>query len=493
LSVPDNTVAGLVERDSFSSGQVWATAMFQGWRFKLREAEEAADQGQLDEAFRMLTEGDLRQYLPGNRLSVTVAGRLAQRARRRVIQGDFAPGWRDWRNARTLAGDIEPVLEAKQEIVELGLGEAQSQLEHGHPSHAVRLLEDMERHQLDDEPLRRLKEVAQRLEAARQLGKRGHFAQAESQVRRALAIRPQLADLNRVAAEYRARVEPFRQISQAMHGALARQQWTEAVRLADQALDMAPESSLAHNARRRAWDRVGNPLNDSWAAQVTTPGNGAAKRLGGIDTEIQLAPGVIMTPRKQETRFLLWIDGVGGYLVCLGDDVLVGQSHPHHQLDVPIQADLSRRHAMISRQGDGYVIEPFHSTHVNHRAIRDRTLLTDGDEIQLGPNVRCRFRQPHALSASARLDFLSHHRTQPKSDAVLLMAESCVLGNKRRNHVTCPHWDGDVVLYRRDGELYCRAMGAIEIDGHVCEGGGRLGLNSHVSGSDFSLSLEELS
>ena len=80
--------------------------MFQGWRFKLREAEEATDQGQLDEACQLLVQSDLRQYLPGKRLSTRVASELAQRARRRVIQGDLSAGWRDLQAAQSLAGDI---------------------------------------------------------------------------------------------------------------------------------------------------------------------------------------------------------------------------------------------------------------------------------------------------------------------------------------------------------------------------------------------------
>jgi hypothetical protein len=58
--------------------------------------------------------------------------------------------------------------------------------------------------------------------------------------------------------------------------------------------------------------------------------------------------------------------------------------------------------------------------------------------------------------------------------------------------VVCPDWRSDVVLYRRDGALFCRAMESIEIDGQLCDGRGQLGLNSHVTGGDFSLSLEEL-
>jgi len=72
------------------------------------------------------------------------------------------------------------------------------------------------------------------------------------------------------------------------------------------------------------------------------------------------------------------------------------------------------------------------------------------------------------------------------------MAESCVLGPKWQNHVVCRDWAGDVVLYRQDEDLFCRAMESIEIDGQLCDGRGRLGGNSHVVGTDFSLSVEEL-
>ncbi len=338
--------------------------MFQGWRLRLREAEEAADQGQLEEACQLLLQSDLRQYLPGKRLSARVAGELAERGRRRVIQGNLSAGWQDLQAARSLAGDISAVLAAREEIVALTLSEAESQVENGDPARAIALLEALERMLVQDEPLRWLKEVARRLESAR------------------LALRGR--------------------------------------------------------------------------------------------------------------RFLLWVDGVGGYLVCLGNEVILGQACPGCRVEIPIQADLSRRHATIVRQGDGYVIEPWQATRINGQTIHGMTLLSDQDEIALGQTVRLCFRQPHALSASARLDFVSHHRTAPSADGVLLMAESCVLGPKWQNHVVCRDWQGDVVLYRRDGDLCCRAMEAIEIDGRLCDGRGQLHQNSHVTGSDFSMSLEEL-
>ena len=42
--------------------------MFQPWRIKLREVEEAIKSGRLDDASRLLLDGDLRQYYPAQKL-----------------------------------------------------------------------------------------------------------------------------------------------------------------------------------------------------------------------------------------------------------------------------------------------------------------------------------------------------------------------------------------------------------------------------------------
>jgi hypothetical protein len=467
--------------------------MFQSWRFKLREAEEAVEHGQLDEACRLLLQSDLRQYLPGKRLSMRIASDLSQRARQRVIQGDLAAGWRDLQSAQSVAGDIHAVLAARQDIVSLALGEAESTVENGDPARAITLLESLERRGVQDEPVRWMKEVARRLEAAHHLALAGKFAEAETQALAADSIRPKLEYVLRLVNEYHGRIEPFRNLSEALHRASAEERWSDVVTLADQVLELAPECRLAQGLRRKAWEKVGALASGTTAVSPGRRKQAVADRPQAAAVEPEAATGVTMADAVEDRRFLLWIDGVGGYLVCLGETVTLGQSSPEWTVDVPIQADLSRRHARIARRGDGYVIEPLQLSRVNGQVLRGQMLLSDGDEIQLGQAVRFRFRQPHALSASARLDFLSHHRTQPKADGVLLMAESCVLGPKWQNHVVCRDWEGDVVLYRRDGELYCRAMNPIEIDGQTCDGRGRLQRNAHVSGNDFSLSLEELS
>lgn len=465
--------------------------MFQGWRFQLREAEEAAEQGQFDEACRLLVQGELRQYLPGKRLTARVAELLALRGRRRVVQGDLAAGWRDLQNARALAGDTEAVLSAREDMVALALGEAEHHLEQGDTARAIELVENLERWEVRDEPVRRLKDAARRLASAHHLARHGNFAAAESQARTVARLFPRCDFALARAEEYRRQIEPFRRCVESLHQAVAGKCWTDATRLADEALAMAPESGLARTVQRRAWSEVQMRMSDTPGEAAPGPDHAVQDRVAVRDESP--ADGVALVQPAVGPRFLLWIDGVGGYLVCLAADVVVGRAGPDNHIDIPIQADLSRRHARIHRQGDSYVIEPLQATRVNGQVVRGRTLLSDGDEIELAETVRLRFRQPHALSASARLDFVSRHRTQPTADGILLMAESCVLGPKWQNHICCRDWKSDVVLYRRDGGLYCRALELLEIDGHVCDGRGQLGHNSHISGSDFSMSLEELS
>ena len=158
---------------------------------------------------------------------------------------------------------------------------------------------------------------------------------------------------------------------------------------------------------------------------------------------------------------------------------------------MPIQADISRRHVKIRREGEGYVLEPLApKVTLDGKPLTGPALLSDGDEIVLNDAVRLRFRKPHVLSASARLEVLSRPPHAAVRRRRALMAESCVLGPKWQNHVVCRDWGGDVVLYRQDDRIFCRAMESIEIDGKLHDGRGPVRPGSQVLGPDFSMTLE---
>ncbi len=191
-------------------------------------------------------------------------------------------------------------------------------------------------------------------------------------------------------------------------------------------------------------------------------------------------------------RFMLWIDSVGGYWVCRGDEITIGQPNHPEAADVPILGDIARRHVQLRRDGENILIEALAETLVDGRPVRGCTWLRDGSRIQLGASVCLLFRRPHALSGTVRLEFLSRHRTQPSSDGVLWMADTCILGPRPNSHVVCRNWTREVVLYRDAEHTYCRALGPLEIDGVDRVGHGTLTGHSRVVGDGFSFNLEAI-
>lgn len=477
--------------------------MFQPWRLKLREAEEALRKGRLDEAGRLLRTDGLDEFLPARRLLAKVADQMAQRARRRVAGGQSMAGWRDLETAGMLGADSQAVAEVRKLLVDRRLAEAQAYLAAGEPAAAVARLDDMARHGVAGRELRLLEEAASKLQTAQRLCRQGRFAEAELELAAAAALAPQVKTLDETRKACRVKAGEGRRLAGELYKALAAQDWTGALAAAEALLELCPEHEAARDARRRAWAAVGMgpggpgaprlgrsaprdrsqpPLEPLAAHMNDKPPRHAAKN-GRAEAE---SP----EPAQAGPRFLLWVDGVGGYLVCEADEVTLGQPVPHSQVDVPILADISRRHARIRRDGESYLIEPLRPVRLDGRAIEGVTSLVDGALIELGHGARLRFRRPHPLSATARLEFVSHHRTQPPVDAVILLAESCVLGPGADSHVSCPEWSGDVVLYRQGDALFCRAPGRFQIDGVAVAARGPITRRSQIVGQDFSISVE---
>ena len=198
-----------------------------------------------------------------------------------------------------------------------------------------------------------------------------------------------------------------------------------------------------------------------------------------------------MNDPSRSGRFVIWVDAVGGFLVCVGDEVTFGQAVADARVDVPLVADVARHHATIRRDAEGYVLDPSGETWLDDRPLKSAAPLADAAALRFGP-VALRFRRPHPLSATARIDLASPHRPRPSCDAVLLLAQSCVLGAKPTSHIVCLDWPHEVVLFYSAGKLNCHVPGEFEIDGRSHTDCGRLGPGSRVAGDGFSFSLEQI-
>ena len=82
----------------------------------------------------------------------------------------------------------------------------------------------------------------------------------------------------------------------------------------------------------------------------------------------------VNAPAGNPNRFLLWVDAVGGFLVCRSDKVVLGQAVPGSSADVPLLADLSRQQATIRRDSGGYLLEPIREVAVGGRRVTTATM-----------------------------------------------------------------------------------------------------------------------
>ena len=169
--------------------------------------------------------------------------------------------------------------------------------------------------------------------------------------------------------------------------------------------------------------------------------------------------------QSQCERYLLWIDGVGAWQLCVGSQFLIGgPTLEHSAADLCLMANLSRRHATLERIGEDWFIQPHGSTVVSGRTATDRTLLKTGDEIKLAERVRIGFRVPSILSGSAVIDFESSHRPAQSVDGIILMTDTCLLGPRRDYHVYCAEWPELVVLFTQDNRLRCRSKLPLKVN-----------------------------
>jgi hypothetical protein len=385
------------------------------------------------------------------------------------------------------------------------LDEVRRYLAAGQPPPALARLAKLNRKRLLGEAGRMLEQVANSMHDAQNAAQHGRFTEAAATIERAkglvagagskegtMEIARQLESQSREIAN---RENEGGRLSAELHARLGEQDWSAVLSAAEAMLAIAPHHEAARQARRRAWKAVGmdvtHAMHGGHGRQVSLDWNRAAMagrrstRAGARSNEVDTVSGS-ETPK----RALLWVDAVGGFLVCLDEQIVIGQPSPGGAIAVPILADLSRRHAVIRREAGQYVIEPLQNVQIDGREIKGPTVLADGQRIQLGDSVRVRFTRPHALSATARLDFESHHKTQPTADAVLLMADSCVLGPHAHCHVRCREWEQDVVLYRHGEGLQCRSAAPLVVEGEARSGPFDVRPGERVEGESFSFTWE---
>lgn len=509
------------------------STMLGQWRIVLRQAEEAVQAGRFEEALALASRPDVADHHQALLFRGRLALELVARAGRRGEVDDLAGAVEDLALAERLGAAPDVLAAARLKLADRVGAEVRDDLDAGEPGRVAERVDELARHKIGGPSLRRTREVAEAWQAALDESRRGEFGRAHDQLDRAerLAAGAAAAALAAARRDIEARQKVAAPKVEALYAALEKGAWGEVLNAAEAVLESVPEHPAARQARTRAWQQIAaigpaagalpgrgarvprsltgalvEPAAES-ASVAPTPGVAPPAEPAPITwLGAEARPAAAFEPRpalpahgnpgrrgdpSPSGRFLLWVDAVGGYLVCLDDELILGRAGHDSDADIPLMGDLSRKHATIRRDGDGYVLRAHRPTFVNGRPV-DSATLRDGDVIRLGETVELEFRQPSPVSTTARLAVVSRHRLPLAVDGVLLMADTCVIGNSEQSHVVSPRLREPVVVYRQGGGLWCRAAGGFEVDGRPCPARSPLTLHSSVLGDGFSFSLEAL-
>ncbi|HJZ56150.1 MAG TPA: FHA domain-containing protein [Gemmataceae bacterium] len=494
----------------------------------LRQAREAVAHDRPDEAHRLIEPLLAEGYHKAWRLARDVVRAYVARGQRFLDAENPDAAWGELLAAETLNTGEKRVSELRLTLTRFGLVQARGTLEAGRPLDAIEAVARLRERGVKNPDLARTEEAAQDWVMAAELADKGEFLRAFSEIDR---LRPKLpcpaGGLDRYRRAIEERHERFRAAVGRLYDAAEARRWREALAAAEAVLAVAPEHRDAQVLRTKAWqaahpeteahqaesastDERGRRAEAEKGRKIEVAVAGHLRERGGAAAPAATPPHPLLAspvpPFSRSTaptlplppppasplpkRFLLWVDGVGGYLVCTGPRVTFGQAVLEGPIDIPLFADVSRLHAEITRDGEGYVIESGKGVLVNGKDV-SRAVLAAGDRVTLGSSCQFLFHRPVSVSATARLELASGHRLLHPVDGVLLMGNELMLGPGPQAHVTIPDAPVPIGLYRCPEGLGVRFKdGEFRIGDQLYTDRATLPFPAVVSTDTFSFAVE---
>jgi tetratricopeptide (TPR) repeat protein len=412
---------------------------------RMRQAREALKQGRLEEAWRNL-EGPLQQgYWPAFRLARRLAHAFAVRAQRALQANQREAAWHSLLMAELLHPENRWLSELRQQLTERELRRVRVLIGRRNTTEALGLLERLRDWKVPEEIVEPLIELASDWQQLLSNADRGQFTQAW-QIQKRLQVPEWLQEA------YQQLLEELQQRQGAFEAALPRllqaaeKGCHQAVILASrEVLAAAPHFTYAQSLEQRSWQLLGS------ITAGLEPGSGPAATLPHIaarsHSRIDPPPVTRLDQASHRpmsvsggipTRLLLWVDQVGGYLVCLASPVSIGGHSHHHPPTIPLCVNLPRCFAEFGWDSEGFWLCTTHApVYINGQPARQQNLLHDGDRIVLGHQCELWFRQPHPQLGTALLQFTSG-KPPLSLQGVILMGQQLVFGPAEQVHIRLP-------------------------------------------------------
>ena len=134
------------------------------------------------------------------------------------------------------------------------------------------------------------------------------------------------------------------------------------------------------------------------------------------------------------SRWRLWVDGSGGYLLLTGDRWTLGGVSDQAEADIRVRADWPRLAGRIEREaGDYFWCDMYHKGLIP----KERTLVTHGQQLPIPGSATVTLIQPSPLTATAVLDLAPPHRYDEHVDRVILVDGTLLIGPSPECHIRC--------------------------------------------------------
>lgn len=478
----------------------------------LKQVRQLTRLGDLQTACAIARESGCLQGASGVRTANSLVDKLVVRAERQECAGNLVAAWQDLNDAVSVQTDdrIDVLARHQSRLIDSTIQHAESCLQRGQVTNAHRLVDILARRKILDRRADEIISVCSLVNNAQVLAASGKWNESSRMLQQAHQLRPDMEFVeSRLRANQRDEQSVQKMTSQ-LRDALNQSNWGNVQTITGQILQVSPNHQIAIDARRRCQSHyVKQPAATSREVTIinepgqfeksdtvhtisdneTTRSSTSARRT--LATQVAEPIALPCEPDQCNVRsFMLWVDGVGGYLVCTWPQVTIGRAVERSEVDIPVHADIRRRHLHIKRSANGYIAEPLEANGPNDSAVTKPMILGHGQKIDIGGGVQARFSMPHPLGCSARIDFISRHRTDPWSDAVLLLGDALMIGPFDSHHVRSPRLNEELLLFRNGNEIILRAPGSYELDGETKSGDITVNRNLRLVGKGYSVSLE---
>ncbi len=479
---------------------------------------QAIAQGDLHAAAELICKHKYNETMTGRRTAKRLASELLKAASTHRAQDDLPQAWTDLDKAGDVAPDSfqDQIAREKTELLELTIENADRMLVEGKVAHAVKVIEEVRKRKIRDWRSERIDTTARKIRSADEASANGRWAEALADLKQARELRPDLTFLVAKNATFEHQAGRFNEMKKQLESALLDGQWTRVSTVCKKLLLISPNYSFAIDAQRQWSQRnkkdtaVGDGQTD-YSPRLSKDGKLDERLITpplnsypvGVHSSTYMIKEENTEPKKDSIdnhdpshdssqRFMIWVDGVGGYMVCPAPCNIVGQAVNQAMVQIPMQGDLQQKHIRFESVDGCHLLQPLAKVKIDEQDASESVQLKNGQIISLDSNVQLIYVQPHPLSKTARLDFQSRHRTSPWSDGILLASHPIILGPGKRNHVVCPKWANDLVIFRQGDQWKAKSSGSFTVDSVPQTGVAEISLTSRIEGDDFALSLEPL-